>query len=156
MKMVAMALAALMLPGLVPVARGEGAPVTLFACTVGKKTVSVTRTGDQVTYRYGAAHSGAADADELTIVGTPNSGNVFQMAQRYAGMEYQLRFTNGEFSYTVYASEGNPRVGAQAVSGLVVTKGAQRISDKSCARYATLSLPDDLQIPADTDAFSAM
>lgn len=151
MKTFAIALAVVMLPGLVPAARGAAGPVMLFACTVGNKTVSVSRTGDQVIYHYGTR-----GADELTIVGTPTSGNVFQMAQRYAGMEYQLRFTNGEFSYTVYASEGNPRVGAHAISGLVVTKGAQRISDKACAPYAELMLPDDLKIPEDTDAFSAM
>ena len=151
MKTVAMALAAAMLPGLVPAAHGAGAPATLFACTVGMKTVSVTRAGDQVIYHYGTR-----SVDELTIVGSPTSGTVFQMAQRYAGMEYQLRFTNGEFSYTVYASEGNPRVGAHAISGLVVAKGAQRVSDKSCAPYAQLTLPDDLKIPEDTEANSAM
>ena len=74
---------------------------------------SVTRSGDQITY-----HDGIAHADEITIVGTANSGNIFQMAQRYAGMEYQLRFANGDFSYTVYASEGNPQVGAHAISGI--------------------------------------
>ena len=151
MKFVALPLVAVTVLGFASVARGGEAPTILFACTVGKKIVSVTRTGDQITYHYGVAH-----VDELTIVGTPNSGNIFQMEQRYAGMVYQLRFTKGEFSYTVYASEGNPQVGAHAISGLVVTKGAQRISDKSCARYANLSLPGDLKIPEDTDNNSAM
>ena len=151
MKIVAMPLVAVTVLGFASAARSDNAPVTLFKCTVGKKIVSVTRSGDQVTYHYGAAHS-----DEIAIVGTATSGNIFEMAQRYAGMEYQLRFTNGDFSYTVYASEGNPQVGAHAISGLVVTKGAQRISDKSCTRYASLSLPDDLKIPDDTEDNSAM
>jgi hypothetical protein len=124
MKLVAIPLAAVMVLGFMSVAHAEGAPVTLFKCAVGKKIVSVTRSGDRIMYHYGAAQ-----ADEITIIGTATSGNIFQMAQRYAGMEYQLRFTKGDFSYTVYASEGNPQVGAHAISGLIVAKGTQQISD---------------------------
>ena len=67
---------ALLIPG--PMARADDVPTTLFKCAIGKKTVSVTRTGDQITYHYGTGGK-----DEMSIVGTP--GNIFQMSQRYAG-----------------------------------------------------------------------
>lgn len=108
--------------------------------------------GGRLTYHYGMANK-----DELTIVGIPASGNIFQMSQRFAGMEYQLRFRNGEFNYIVYSSEGNGRVGAAASSGLVVMRGTKVISDRSCSRYADLTMPDDaLAVPEDTDLYSAM
>jgi hypothetical protein len=68
-----------------------------------------------------------------------------------------LRFTNGEFSYIVYDSEGNGRVGAAATSGLVIMQGTKQISDRSCARFTEFSISlNSLGIPEDTDAFSAL
>ena len=124
----------------------------IFTCRIGAKTVSVTDAGGRLAYQYGTASKA-----ELSIIGTAKSGNVFQLEQRFAGMEYQLRFRNGDFSYIVYSSEGNGRVGAAATSGLVVMRGAKTISDKSCAPYAELTLPPPSEgIPQDTAAYSAM
>jgi hypothetical protein len=129
------------------------APVKkLFTCAIGKKTVSVTIAGDQLIY-----HFGTAGKDEIAIIGTPASGNIFQMTQRYAGMEYQLRFKKDEFSYIVYSSEGNPNVGASATSGLVVMQGTKTIMDKPCSKLTELTLPDaTLKVPEDSEAYSAM
>jgi hypothetical protein len=130
----------------------EGSSTTVFTCSIGKKTVSVTRADGRLTYHYGTGTK-----DEMSIVGIPASGNVFQMAQRYAGMEYQLRFRNGDYSYIVYDNEGNNRVGAAATSGLVIMKGTKQISYRSCARFTEFTVPlDSLGIPEDTDAYSAM
>jgi hypothetical protein len=128
------------------------AAVPLFTCRIGDHTVSVTDTGGQIAYHYGTAGK-----IEMSIVGTAQSGTVLQLEQRFAGMEYQLRFKNGAYSYIVYSSEGNGRSGAAASSGLVVMQGAKRLSDKSCSPYADLTLPPPAEgIPQDSDAYSAM
>ena len=128
------------------------AAAVLFTCRIGAHTVSVTDDGGQLAYHYGTAGK-----DELSIVGTARSGNVLQLEQRFAGMEYQLRFRNGAFSYIVYSSEGNGRSGAAATSGLVVMQDARRISDKACSPYAELTLPPASEaVPQDSDAYSAM
>jgi hypothetical protein len=151
---------AMIVPGLVALialgpastVHAEGSSTTVFTCSIGKKTVSVTRADSRLTYHYGTKNK-----DEMSIVGIPASGNVFQMAQRYAGMEYQLRFRNGDYSYIVYDNEGNNRVGAAATSGLVIMKGTKQISYRSCARFTEFTVPlDSLGIPEDTDAYSAM
>ncbi len=134
-------------------AQAESAPKVLFTCMIGAKTVSVTTAGKNLIYHYG---TGTAKKNEMTIVGSPAAKNIFQMAQRYAGMEYQLRFTNGDISYLVYSAEGNPQVGAAAISGLMVMRGTKTIADKSCAQWFELTLPDDLSIPQDSVAYSAM
>ena len=114
--------------------------------------MSVTRADGRLTYHYGTGID-----DEMSIVGIPASGNVFQMAQRFAGMEYQLRFRNGEYSYIVYDSEGSSRVGAAATSGLVIMQGTKQISERSCARFTEFAVPlDSLGIPEDIDAYSAL
>jgi hypothetical protein len=151
---------AMIVPGLIALialgpastVHAEGSSTTVFTCSIGKKTVSVTRADSRLTYHYGTKNK-----DEMSIVGIPASGNVFQMAQRYAGMEYQLRFRNGDYSYIVYDNEGNNRVGAAATSGLVIMKGTKQISYRSCARFTEFTVPlDSLGIPEDTDAYSAM
>ncbi len=112
----------------------------------------MTTQGDQIVY-----HFGTASKDEITIVGSAASGNVFEMAQRYAGWEYQLRFTKDNFSYIVYSSEANERVGASATSGLVVMKGTKRILDKNCSPQAYVTLPPErLKVPQDSETYSAM
>jgi hypothetical protein len=145
-------LVALMALGPASTVHAEGASTTVFTCLIGKKTVSVTLADGRLTYHYGTGNK-----DEMSIVGIPSSGNVFHMTQRFAGMEYQLRFRNGEYNYIVYDSEGNTRVGAAATSGLVIMRGTKQISDRSCSRYAEFGVPlDSLGIPEDTDAYSAM
>ena len=144
-------LLALALISLSATAHAESAPKVLFTCAIGAKTVSVTAAGKDLIYHYGTAKK-----DEMTIVGSAAAKNIFQMAQRYAGMEYQLRFTNGDVSYLVYSAEGNPQVGAAAISGLMVMRGTKTIADKSCAQWSELTLPDDPAIPQDSVAYSAM
>ena len=151
---------AMIVPGLVSLialgptstVHAEGSSTTIFTCSIGKKTVSVTRADGRLTYHYGIGIK-----DEMSIVSIPTSGNVLQMTQRFAGMEYQLRFRNGEYSYIVYDSEGNSRVGAAASSGLVIMRGTKQISERSCARFTEFAVPlDSLGFPEDTDAYSAM
>jgi hypothetical protein len=133
-------------------APAEAESTTLFSCSTGEKKVSVTLADGKLVYHYGSAAK-----DDLSIVGAPASGNVFQMAQLYAGMEYQLRFTNGDFSYIVYSMEGNASTGAHAISGLTVMQGVKVVSDQSCKRQAYVTLPPAaLEIPVDTAAYSAM
>jgi len=130
----------------------EGSSTTIFTCSIGKKTVSVTHADDRLTYHYGIGIK-----DEMSIIGTPTSGNVYKMSQRFAGLEYQIRFRNGEYSYIVYDNEGNNRVGATATSGLVIMRGTKQISERSCARFSEFSVSlDSLEIPEDTEAYSAM
>jgi hypothetical protein len=132
--------------------RADGVPATVFTCAIGKKTLSVTQADGRLTYHYGADGK-----DEMAIVGVPASGNIFQMSQRFAGMEYQLRFTNGEYSYIVYDSEGNGRAGAAASSGLVIMQGTKQVSDRSCSRFTEFAISlDSLGIPEDTDVYSAL
>lgn len=131
---------------------GANAATPLFTCRIGSHTASVTDTGGQLAYHYGTAGK-----TEMSIVATAKSGNVLQLEQRFAGMEYQLRFKNGAYSYIVYSSEGNGRSGAAAVSGLVVMKGTKVLADKTCSPYADLTLPPPSEgIPQDSDTYSAM
>jgi hypothetical protein len=129
-----------------------GTPKGLFACSIGKKTVSVRAIESQLIYEFGTpTHI------EMTIIGSVGQGNVFYRSDRYAGMEYQIRFKNGAYSYIVYSMEGNGYTGAEPSSGLVVMKGAKRVADMSCVRHAEFSPAFDYdQLPEDTDEFSAM
>src|SRR6185437_16172830 len=146
------ALVALIALGPASTAQAASISKTLFTCSIGKKTVSITQADGRLIYHYGTGTK-----HEMSIIGIPASGNVFQMTQRFAGMEYQLRFRNGDYSYIIYDSEGNGRVGAAASSGLVVMHGTKRISDRSCAPFAEFAVSlDSLGIPEDTDAYSAM
>ncbi|MBU6475047.1 MAG: hypothetical protein KGL10_07285 [Alphaproteobacteria bacterium] len=150
----------IIMPGLVAIAvlcpvsaaRAGDAATTLFTCSLGKKTVSVTSADGRLTYHYGTGKK-----DELSIVGVPAAGNIFEMDQRFAGIEDQLRFKKGDYSYIIYSIGANDFVGAAADSGLVVMRGTKVIFDRSCAQYTELDLPDDsFDIPEDTEAYSAM
>ncbi|MBV1700797.1 MAG: hypothetical protein KGQ46_03140 [Hyphomicrobiales bacterium] len=135
-----------------PVAYAKTDTTKLFSCAFGAKRVLVDVTGGQIVY-----HFGTPGRDEISIIGSPKAGNIWQMQQRFAGMEYQIRFTKGEYSYIVYSAEGNANVGASAISGLVVMHGKKRIADKSCVPFAELDLPDEgLKVPQDVEDYSAM
>jgi hypothetical protein len=154
MKFVTMlGLAALLPLGSSFAATPEGLPTKVFACSIGDKKVSVITVGGRLIYRYGTASK-----DELSIVGVPGAGNIHWLEGRFAGMEYQLRFTNGEYSYIIYATEGNANSGAEATSGLIVARGTKIISNRSCSRYAELVMPDvdALGIPMDSETYQAM
>ena len=150
--MIISGLVALIVLGPGSIVHAESNSTTVFTCSIGNKTVSVTHADGRLTYHYGTG-----DNDEMSIVGIPALGNVFQMTQRFAGMEYQLRFKNGEYSYIVYDSEGSGRMGAAASSGLVIMQGTKQISERPCARFTEFAVSlDSLGIPEDTDVYSAM
>ena len=71
-------------------AQPAGAPHQVFACALGSKSVSVTASGDQLTYTFGTPAR-----TELRIVGSASRRNLFFRADRYAGPEQQLRFVAG-------------------------------------------------------------
>ena len=91
----------------------------------------------------------------MALTASAKSGRVPGLTQRMAGMEYQLRFKNGDFSYIVYSSEADSRSDAHATSGLVVMKGLKRVMDRPCQPRAVLTLPPEA-LPEDADALSAM
>ena len=138
--------------GLATAAPGIAPSTILFECHVGGKNVRITSAGDRLTYRYGTT-----DEAELTLRETATGGNVFYMAQRYAGMQHQLRFASGGTSYIVFASEGNAHVGANSSSGLAVMRGTDRILDKPCTHYSDFSADFDYStLPEDSKTYSAM
>jgi len=148
-----LALAALLPLGSSFAATPEGSSTKVFACSIGDKKVSVNAVDGRLTYHYGTASK-----DDLSIVGIPASGNVHWLEGRFAGMEHQLRFSNGEYSYIIYAAEGNGNTGATGNSGLIVVRGTKVISQRPCFRYADLVMPDvdTLKIPMDSDTYQAM
>jgi hypothetical protein len=132
--------------------RAQAGASKVFACSLGNKSVSVTAAGSTLTYRFGTAAKA-----EMTIIGSAALGNIFYRSDRYASMEYQLRFANGTYSYIVYSMGANASTGTRPVSGLVVMKGKTRIADMSCVRQAAFSTAFDLNALAeDTEAYSAM
>jgi hypothetical protein len=134
-------------------ARAATKPSAVFACSIGAKRVSVTKSGGHFVYRFGSAGK-----VEMSIVGDPAAGNIFRMWQRFAGPENQLRFTNGEFSYIVFSADGNSNVGAQSIAGLVVMRGTKTVSNSLCSRFAELDTSDKdfSALPEDTADFSGM
>jgi len=51
----------------------ESEPSRVFSYSVGEKRVSVSKSGDRFFYHFGAARK-----DEMSIVGVPATGNIFQ------------------------------------------------------------------------------
>jgi hypothetical protein len=152
-RIAAIALVMVANPAVPAFAQGRaGAPQKVFACSLGKKAVSVTAVGSILTYRFGTPAKA-----EMTIVGSAALGNIFYRTDRYASTEYQLRFTNGPYSYIVYSMGPNASTGTMPVSGLVVMKGKRRIADMACVRQAGFSTAFDLDaLPEDDEAYSAM
>lgn len=129
-----------------------GTQEKLFACSLGRKLISVTAVGSRLTY-----HFGTSAKEEMVIVGTPGQGNVFYRSDLYTGMEYQIRFAKGLYSYVVYSMEGNDRTGMAATSGLTVMKGAKSIADMPCRRHTTFNTNFDYHtLPQDDEDHSAM
>ena len=132
---------------------GPRADTPVFACSLGKKQVSVRSAGRSLIYLFGSAKK-----TELTIVGSVANRNLFYRTDRYASIQNQLRFTNGRYSYVVHSVGPNKSVGASGDSGLVVMDGLKRISDLSCRRWTELSLGAFASwgLPEDDEQYSAM
>ncbi len=134
-------------------AQRPGRPETVFSCTLrGGKTVTIMARGDRLTYRYGTSRRA-----ELTLTGSPESGNVLLLQQRFAGPQRQLRFVNGEYSYIVHYMGADPRV-ANSFAGLTVMRGTHQISDRLCTRYREFEAGWDLihRLPEDSESWSVM
>lgn len=129
-----------------------GTPKKVFGCSLGKKIVSVSAVGNRLTYQFGTPAK-----IEMTIIASAAQGNVFYRMDRYASMEYQLRFVNGPYSYIVYSMGASQRAGSNDVSGLTVMKGKQEIASMNCTRFSELNLPFAYdQLPEDSEEYSAM
>jgi hypothetical protein len=139
-------------PSQVSAQSGEGRQ-SLFRCQLRNgKTVEVSSQGGNIFYDYGTGRR-----RELLLRGSARSGTVHFMRQRYAGIEQQLRFTNGNTHHIVYHMEGNPQVGAHAVSGLVVMQGRRRVADHDCRRYTEFRGSFALDsLPEDSETYTAM
>lgn len=133
-------------------AQSAEAPQPVFACSLGKKSVSVIAVGHELIYKFGTSTK-----TEMSIVGSAHQRNVLYREDRYAGMEHQLRFVSGDYSYIVYNMEGNSQTGAKAISGLTVMKGNKAVADMSCTHYAEFGIGFDYgSLPEDTANYSAM
>lgn len=126
---------------------------TVFACSLGAKQVSVTASGNQLLYRFGTS-----GRTELAITGSVARNNLFFRSARFAGIENQLRFTNGRFSYVVFSLAGNPGAGARGVSGLTVFDGQRTVSELTCKRWTELhaSVFETWNLPEDGEDWSAI
>jgi hypothetical protein len=128
------------------------APKRIFDCRLGAKRASVTFDRGRYVYRYGTGTRA-----ELTLAGNASTRNVFFYSNRYASIEYQLRFTKGGVSYILYSMEANRTTGSNAVSGLLVLRGGVALSDRSCSPWSRLSYHlTDRKLPLDPEAFSAI
>jgi len=133
-------------------AQSVGMPQRVFACSLGKKSVSVTAVGNQLIYKFGTPTN-----TEMSIIGSAGQRDVLYRAERYASMEYQLRFLSGQYSYIIYNMGGNSTTGAASVSGLTVKKGNKVINEMSCRHYTEFSTGFDFEwLPEDTEEYSAM
>ena len=127
-------------------------PQRVFACSLGRKSVSVTSTGDHLTYSFGTPRK-----TEISITARPGQGNVLHWENRYASTEYQLRFVSGNYGYIVYSMGANDMTGSAAVSGLVVVEGKKSVADMSCNRFSELDLASRYNwLREDTEEYSAM
>ena len=133
-------------------AQPASASHNVFACALGGKSVSVTAAGNQLTYSFGTR-----EHTELRIVASASRGNVFFFSGYYAGLEQQLRFVAGPYSYTVYSAGGNAKTGSHPIAGLVVTKDGKQVADLPCSTYAELDGSFNYgSLPQDTEDHSAM
>ncbi len=132
--------------------RSAELPHRMFACSLGRKSVSVTSDGNWLTYRFGRP-----GRPEISITGSAATGNVLYRVARYASMEYQLRFVSGQYSYTVYSMDSNDATGSSAASGLMVRRGTKVMADLACKPYAELDLASGYSsLPEDTAEYTAM
>ena len=149
----AVALFALALAAALPAAPAPARdPGLLFSCRIGARTATVTADGPRLIYRFGPARR-----PEITIVAGRTGGGVFYRRERYVEWEEQLRFTRGDYSYILYSMAANPHADSSAISGLVVLRGTNRVSDQSCARHASFTFGYDYEgLPQDSETFTAM
>ena len=115
--------------GATPVrAQPRGVPQRVFACSLGRKSVTVTAAGSKLIYSFGTpAHT------ELQVVASAKRGNVFYRWDIYDSPEQQLRFVAGPYSYI------------------------RRVVDMPCSPDAEFGAGFDYStLPEDTESNSAM
>jgi hypothetical protein len=123
----------------------------IFSCSFGAKAAYVTYARKKYTYNFGTkSHT------EFSITSDQKSQNVFYREDQYAGLVQQLRFTNGAYSYIVYTMNANEEKGTNAISGLLVLKGKECVSDVPCRPHAAFGEFDANSLPQDSEAYSAM
>lgn len=131
------------------------APGTIFACSIGQRNVSVTRSGDTYTYRYGTTRH-----TEKTIIGSAARHNLFWHYDLFPhSATQQMRFSEGRYSYVLYVDFMTPNYegkGARDEAGIVVFNGTRRISTLHCQDSANFELTQEelAALPADTAAYS--
>jgi hypothetical protein len=124
----------------------------MFACRAGAKMVSVCASKDAgpaqgyLQYRFGKANS--ADPIELTLpeARLPPAKAAKGSAEGYSGGGgVWLRFSKGEFAYTVYSGIGNwgPRGQKQTKEGLLVERGGKQLANLPCSGALTSDLSPD-------------
>ena len=124
----------------------------VFACSFQRGSVSVTVSGGQLTLRLKAPGKG-----DTVVTGTAAQRTVLYRQDRYAGLEYQLRFVSGRRSYIVYSMAGNRQTEAQPVSGLSVLLDRTLQSDLACAPHAEFTAArSDVSLPEDGPEYAAM
>lgn len=127
---------------------------TVFECALTNgRTVGVTSEGDRLTYRYGTAQRA-----ELTLTGSPSTGSVSHLSERYFNILHQLRFRNGRYSYIVYSLPGSERADARGSFGVSVLRDGNRIGDTQCRRETEFQSGFDLfqALPQDDEGFNVM
>lgn len=137
-----------------PAAASAQRAETAFQCDLRNgKNVRVTVAGDRLTYRYGTARRA-----ELTLSGTPRSGNVFHFSERYFNILHQVRFQSGSHSYIVYSLPGSTRADARGSFGVTVLRNGRRISDTQCRRETEFQAGFELfqSLPQDQDRYNVM
>lgn len=135
-------------------AQSGGGSETVFQCTLRNgKTVRVTAQGGTLVYEYGRGRR-----TELSLRGSAGSGNIFYLTQRYASIQSQLRFANGEYSYIVHSMGASVIADSRGISGLVVMRGNRRIADHGCRHQTEFTGGFELLqgLPEDRESYSVM
>lgn len=100
----------------------------IFACNIGKKSVSVCSSQNGIQYRYGI------DRNTLDITLDAKGAGAGQYPLAGGGVWY-YRFNNGSTSYVVYTAESS----SIDKAGLVVEQGGIRSATLSCKTAAMVN-----------------
>lgn len=102
--------------------------VTLFACPIGTKLVSVCGRGNRAVYRFGKPRRLELQLNGVSLAKTAHSG----------GGEAQLTAVNKNHRYVIYdkivrtSFEPNEGNNSRSSTGLLVQRAGRTISDREC------------------------